>query len=192
VFVNPDGGDDQLEWVELYNPNAFPVDLGAFSLGNGGSDYTYSVMQLAGEIPAGGCWVVGGPTSAAANFEPVFAPELGLDFDPDLQNGGRAADAVGLFAVPADRIAPGMLPIDAVIYNGPNSNGLPDERGAPGAVDLDTLASGTSAERVGATAWSEQRAPTPNSCRAFICNNGWQDPGEEGVDCGRLCGVDCR
>ena len=193
VLVNPEGVDSSQEWVELYNPNPFAVDLSAFSLGNGGTDYTYSLFQLDGEIPAGGCWVVGGPDSLENNYFPRFAGGMDKDFDPDFQNGGRGtADGVALFAVPAAGVTSELLPLDAVLYNGANTSGLPDERGFPGAVDLDLLASGASAERVSAHGWAEQGAPTPNDCTPFICNNGWQDPGEEGVDCGRLCGTVCR
>ena len=68
VFYDPAGSDNNLEWVELYNPTTHTVDLGEYSLGNGGSDYTYSRVQLSGTLPVSGCWVVGGPTSQGTNY----------------------------------------------------------------------------------------------------------------------------
>ena len=67
VFYDASGADNNLEWVELYNPTTGTIDLGGYSLGNGGSDYTYSKVQLSGAMPGGACWVVGGPTSSITN-----------------------------------------------------------------------------------------------------------------------------
>jgi hypothetical protein len=94
-----------------------------------------SSLDLVGEIEVGGCFVVGGPMSSAANFEPTF--DQPSDFDSDLENTtNAAADAVALFAVPAADIGEGSVPVDAVIYGEANENGLIDETGAAGEVDV--------------------------------------------------------
>ena len=64
VLYDTSGTDDGLEWVELYNNDTVAIDLSSFSLGNGGTDYTASVVQLSGTIQPGATFVVGGPTSS--------------------------------------------------------------------------------------------------------------------------------
>lgn len=161
VFYNPGGDDSGFEWVEIYNGTGAAVNLAGYALGWAGGSYTEGKLQLAGTLEAGQCAVVGGPTSSAANASPTFFQAI--DFDPDLQNSGDKADGVALFAVPAAQIADATVPIDAVIYGGSNANGLLDETGSAGAVDLANVPSGHSLERTGAT-WTDQPAPTPNDC----------------------------
>jgi hypothetical protein len=165
VFYNPSGSDDGLEWVEIYNASQIEIDLGNASIGNGGSDYTYSTNQLSGTIPPGSCFVIGGPTSSADNFNPTF--DLELNFDPDLQNSGfdKAADGIALFDVTADQITAETVPIDAVIYGLANDNGLIDETGAVGEVD--GFANGAHSLERTSTGWREQAAPTPGDCSAL-------------------------
>ncbi|MCZ7682678.1 MAG: lamin tail domain-containing protein [Sandaracinaceae bacterium] len=161
VFYNAVGADDQLEWVELHNTSGATVDLSGYSIGAGGADYTYSVYQLSGSIPPGGCRVVGGPVSGAANGAPLFGQAA--DFAPDVQNSGTVADGVALFAVPASSITPASVPIDAVIYGVENGTGLLDETGLPGAVDVENAPEGGSIERT-ASGWRTRTAPDPNRC----------------------------
>ena len=161
VFYNAAGADDQLEWVEIHNASGRAIDLSGYSLGAGGADYTYSVYQLSGSIPAGGCRVVGGPMSSAANGSPIFGQPL--DFFPDLQNSGSPGDGVALFAVPATSITASSVPIDAVIYGPDNLNGLLDETGAVGAVDVGDAGEGGSIQRT-ASGWRTQSIPDPNDC----------------------------
>ena len=194
VLYDVEGDDDRKEWVEIYNPNTRSVDLRQLSLGHGGNDYTYTRYQLQGEFPAGGCWVVG-----------VRGADQEDDFVPDLQNSGRTADAIALFDVPAEGISrEGPIPLDAVIFGGANLNELlPDEEGnRPGHVDVGDAPADSSIERVGPKEWRIQAEPTiiiselgrrvQGDCRAYICHNGFQDPAEEGVDCGHFCGRACR
>lgn len=161
VFYNAVGADDQLEWVELHNTSGATIDLSGYSIGAGGSDYTYSVYQLTGTIAPGGCRVVGGPVSSAANGAPLFGQAT--DFSPDIQNSGTVADGVALFGVPASAITPSTVPIDAVIYGVENGNGLLDETGLPGAVDVENAPEGGSIERT-ASGWRTRSAPDPNRC----------------------------
>jgi hypothetical protein len=164
VFYNPAGDDDKLEWVELYNPTTAAISLTSYSLGNGGNDYASSKVQLSGTIPPGGCFVVGGPTSSAANFNPVFGQAI--DFNPDFQNSGSTADGVALFKVPAAQISPTTVPVDSVVYGGTNSNNLMDSTGLPSAVDVGDAGSGKSIARAPA-GWAITATPTPGDCSHF-------------------------
>ena len=161
VFYDAAGSDDMLEWVEIQNTNDFDVDLADFSLGNGGTSYTSSLLQLAGTLPAGAVWVVGGPLSTPDNGMPAF--DLAVDFSPDLQNSGATADGVALFNVPADQVTGATVPVDAVVYGGANDNGLIDETGLANPPEVGDAPAGSSIERVDAEgAWQIQGVPTPN------------------------------
>jgi len=167
VYYNSPGSDDGNEWVELYNGTDQPIDLAGYSLGNGGTDYTSSVVQLAGTIPAGGCFVVGGPNVSDNSWNPDYDQEF--NFTPDFQNAGvdtsDAADGIALFNVPADQIAAGTVPVDAVIYGvegASNSNGLLDETGNPGEIDGFAFTN-ESLERT-SSGWRTQTTPSPNDC----------------------------
>lgn len=161
VFYDVAGGpDDGFEWVELFNSGSTTVVLdGNYSLGWGGSTYGFGTIDLQGSIAPGETFVVGGPSSTAANFSPLFqqiaSPAL------TLQNGGTTADGVALFAGTATSIGPASIPLDAVIYGVSNDSLLLDESGNPGAVDVGNAPSGQSLERTPG-GWQIQPAPTPN------------------------------
>jgi hypothetical protein len=160
VFYDHSGGDDGFEWVELYNSTPFDVDLSGYSLGWGGTDYTYGTAQLSGMIPACDVWVVGGPTSDAENGNPFF--DLVINFDDDIQNGGTASDGVALFDVEAALITPATVPVDVVIYDEPNANNLMDETGAPGLPEVGDAPSGSTIERIDwADSWQINPEPGP-------------------------------
>ncbi|MCB1054834.1 MAG: lamin tail domain-containing protein [Acidobacteria bacterium] len=162
VFYDPSGADDGLEWVELYNPGTVAVDLSGYSLGGGGSDYTYTTLQLSGTIGAGQTFVVGGATSNATNYNPVF--DQTLDFSPDLQNSGSTADGVALFDVPASSVTSSTVPVDAVVYGTSNTSGLIDETGSANAPEVGDAPTGSSIERTDlAGTWQIQSTPTPNA-----------------------------
>lgn len=157
VFYNPDGTDTNFEWVELFNPTASPIDLSNYSLGWGGTSYTYGTLQLVGTINPYDTFVVGGPSSDATNFSPVY--DQSLAFSPGMQNSGSQADGVALFNVIATNIEPGpvpppTIPIDAVLY-GPNNDGnLIDETGSANPPEVVDAGSGNSIQRINfAGAW---------------------------------------
>ena len=162
VFYDDAGSDGGLEWVELKNAGSTAVDLSGYSLGAGGSDYTTSQLDLTGTIPAGGTFVVGGPTSQLSNGNPIF--DQATDFSPDLQNSGSTADGVALFNVSSSEVTSTTCPIDAVIYGGSNTNGLLDASCAAGGVDVGDAPAGSSIERTSlGGAWQIQSSPTPNT-----------------------------
>ncbi|MDH5191017.1 MAG: lamin tail domain-containing protein [Gammaproteobacteria bacterium] len=160
VMYDPVSADDSYEWVELFNNSASTIDLSNYSLGWGGSDYTYGTMQLSGSITSGSYFVVGGPLSGVTNGSPLF--DLALDFNPGLQNGGTQSDGVALFDMTSDLITAVTVPIDAVIYDlDGNLAGLMGSDGLPALPMVGDAASGYSIERLNlAGDWDIQSAPT--------------------------------
>ncbi len=162
VFYDADSSDDGLEWVELYNGTAAAIDLSAYALAWGGSDWSTGGLQLSGTIAAHGCFVVGGPTSSADNGNPNIT--LVEDLDPDLQNSGAQADGVGLFAMVEDDVEGDSVPQDAVIYGGTNDVGLIDETGAAGLVGVADAPAGQSLSRLPEGGWAMDETPGPGDC----------------------------
>ncbi len=163
VFYDRAGGsDDGYEWVELYHSGTGTIDLSLFSLGNGGTSYTSSTVQLSGTIEPGEVFVVGGPTSDADNGNPIY--DQTVDFSPDFQNSGSTGDGVALFNVPAVAITASTVPIDAVIYGPNNDNGLIDETGSANPPEVGDAPGGSSIERTDlGGSWQIQGSPTPNT-----------------------------
>jgi hypothetical protein len=162
IFYNSTGSDDGNEWIEIYNNSDQAIDLSGYSIGYGGTTYTTGTVQLQGTIPAGGCFVVGGPNVSATSWNPSY--DQIVNFNPDLQNSGEneAADGIALFDVPAAQITASRVPIDAVLYGGPNSSNLIDQTGKPGTSAGYAFAN-QSMERT-STGWRVQTTPSPNNC----------------------------
>ena len=161
VFYDPDGGDDGFEWIEIYNGTYATVDLSGYSLGAGGTDYTYTQIQLAGTLEPGGCFVVGGESSDASNGSPVY--DQVFNFSPDLQNSGSTADGVALFDQAESSVGGSTVPIDSVVYGTTNDSGLMDSTGAAGPVATGDAPSANSIELTTA-GWVAQPVPSPNDC----------------------------
>ena len=162
VLYDASGSDTGAEWFELYNTTASPVDLSTLCVGNGGNDYTYTMVSLEGQmIGAGQTFVVGGPESSGDNGNPTY--DLVFEFSPGFQNSGSAADGVALFNSECSQVSPTTVPIDAVIYGPVNSNGLIDETGVANPPDVGDAPSGQSIERLDLGGlWEIQPTPTPN------------------------------
>jgi hypothetical protein len=164
IEFDPASYDDGYEWIKLRNTTDVAIDLGAYSLGSGRTTYTYTMAQLAGTIPAHGCFVVGGPTSGDANAHPVYAQVF--NFSPDLVNGsssdGQAA-GFALFDVPITRLGPATIPLDAVLCGANNAAGLRDAKGAIATPSCPDVAAGHSVI-ASSTTWVDQPTPTPNVC----------------------------
>lgn len=164
VYYDAPGGDDGDEWVELFNRGNSAIDLSNYSLGNGGSDYLYSTVQLSGIVQPHSFFVVGGPNSSADNGNPVY--DFVYKFSSNFQNSDETtADGVALFNLPADEITSATVPIDMVIYGPENLNTLMNTLGLAGAVDVGDAPSGNSIERISANPnlWQIQANPNPNT-----------------------------
>jgi hypothetical protein len=168
VFYDHNGDDDQLEWVKIYNGTGSTVDLAGYSLAWGGVDYTYGALDLAGSVATGECFVVGGPNGDAASGFPGGAMfDQAVNFNRDIQNSGATADAVALFDIPAAMVGAGSVPLDAVIYGVANTNGLLDETGMAGVVDVGDAPSDSSVTLQADLTWAINPAPAPLSCVPF-------------------------
>ena len=162
VFYDATSSDNGFEWVELYNSGTQTIDLSVFSLGNGGTTYTSSKVQLSGTIAPGATFVVGGPTSDGTNGNPTY--DLVINFSPDFQNSGSVGDGVALFDVPAAAVTSSTVPIDAVVYGPNNNSNLIDETGVANAPEVGDASGGSSIERTDlAGSWQIQSSPNPNS-----------------------------
>jgi len=165
VYYDHSGGDDLYEWVKIYNGTPGTVDLAGYSIGWGGTDYTYGTLALAGSLASGECFLVGGPNgNAASGFPGMVGFDQATDFDPDMQNSGPTADGIALFDVPAGMIGANTVPVHAVIYGGANVSGLLDESGAAGNVDIGDLTDETSLRMNENATWSANPDPTPTVC----------------------------
>jgi hypothetical protein len=159
VFYDADGGDDGLEWIELYNSGLQTIDLSSFSIAYGGSSYG-DPFQLSGSVAPGETFVVGGPTKNGTNGNPSY--DQAENFSPDLQNSGTAGDGIALYDVPATQWSSSLTPVDAVIYGPNNDSGLIDETGSANVPEVGDAPAGQSIERVTmAGAWQIQSSPTP-------------------------------
>ncbi len=165
VYYDHTSGDDGFEWVKIYNGTNSPINLGNFSFGWGGTDYTYGLMDLAGTVAAYQCYLVGGPSGNATSGSPSF--DLPIDFNPDLQNEGSTGDGIALFNLPASSITSTTTPIDAVIYGPNNTNGLYDENGPNGTVDIAGAPDESSVRMKADLSWEVNASPSPNDCLPF-------------------------
>lgn len=162
IYYDHTGADDRYEWVKLYNGTSSTINLGDYSFGWGGPDYTTGVMDLAGSMPPYTCYLVGGPMGNSTSGSPVF--DLGLDFSPDLQNAGSAGDGVAVFNLPASGITATTTPVHAVIYGPNNNNNLYDENGPGGDVDIAAAPNEHSLRMKPDQSWEINATPTPNDC----------------------------
>lgn len=174
VLVDTTLGADTYQWVKLKNLCSYDIDLSTWTIGYAGPNYG-DIRQkqldppqadpgLDTVIPGYGCFLVGGPTTAAANGGPVF--NLGEDFAPGLFSSTKIGSGIALFDVPADLVDEATIPLDAVIYGPNNDAGLMDHTGAAIAQPHVTLPPvGGSITRTDATAqWDLNVAPQAASC----------------------------
>ena len=163
VFYNSaSGATDGLQWVELANVSNVPLTLTDYSLGAGTADYLSTRLSLASvTIPARGCVVVGGPTSAPENYSPVFA--LSANLTPDLGLGITQAAGIGLFRT--NGLSATSRPLDGVVYGGTNTTLIgPDGQIAP---VWPGSAPGGSIKRMTDSVWTKSTAPTPGNCEVL-------------------------
>jgi hypothetical protein len=122
-------------------------------------------MQLVGSVASGECHLVGGPLgNAASGFPGMVVFDQAQDFNQDMQNSGADADGVAIFDVPAAAITANTVPVHAVIYGPANTNGLLDESGAAGNVDIADQPDETSLRMNEDGTWSANPDPTPTVC----------------------------
>ncbi len=160
VYYNPTGSDGGQEWVKLYNGSGVAVDLAGYSLSWRGADFTNGggVLQLSGSVPAGECFLVGGPALNSG----ITAYDLVSDFNPDIQNAGagpdEALDGVSLYQALASSVTVATTPIDVVAWGTVNTNNILGPNG-PLLTGNAPVANGQSVRRKDLATW-EAVAPT--------------------------------
>lgn len=167
VFYDPMSGENMEQWVKLYNACAADIDLGDYSLGWGGADYTFGTLDLVGTIVAHDCFIVGGPLSIDDNAFPML--DQAEDFAPDLGKSGGDADGVALFFGAAASIEAATVPVDAVIYGANNTSNLLDANGDTPAPHVADAGDTNSIRRTGAVEpmWIVESDPMPDLCPPF-------------------------
>lgn len=115
------------QWVEIYNPGSTFVQLSHYSLGWGGASFAAHTKAFAPYLLAPKESHVVGMVSDASNFAPVI--DFSSSFTPILGNGSVAAEGVALFFLKAADVLATSVPIDAIIWGGPNTSMLPNESG---------------------------------------------------------------
>jgi hypothetical protein len=171
VFLDPVGGNNNRQWVELYNAGTMDIVLtGNYSLGYGRTDYTRTTVALVGTILAGQMFVVGGTISDALSFNPTYDQSINFTPDPRLGDNNNFADGVALFNLPAASIAPLSNPIHTVIYGEATSAAqlnLTNESGVAGSGVLDVIlpTTGIAGQSIAfnGTTWVILSTPTPGA-----------------------------
>jgi hypothetical protein len=162
VFYWGYSGTDGEQWVRIYNGTANAIDLSQYSIGAGRSSYAETAVQLSGTIAAGGCFVVGGPTSNGDNAYPTYSQVA--HFVPNIPNGGTSGAGVGIFSVPATGLTASTHPLDSVVYGDSNSGNLVARDGSIAApVMSPDVYPGDSLLLLEGT-WVDEYYPAPNSC----------------------------
>jgi hypothetical protein len=165
IFTDPSGTNDGLQWIQISNPTTVPIALAPYTIGSGRTDYQTSLTQLAGTVPAGSCFIVGGPTSSALNYNPTYGQVF--NFSPDLTIGsGTNGQATGfaLFDATITQVTPTTIPIDTALCGMNNLAGLIDATGSAATPNCPDVATGHSVSRTDATTWVDQATPAPNNC----------------------------
>ena len=164
MMLDPNGNNNQTQWIEIHNDGDHFVDLGRYFIGAGTSDYTTTVGGLQGILPPGGCFVVGGPNSNGNNGQPNY--DQVLDFMPNLPIPGISDGGVGIFFEQSPNATD--IPVDSVLF-GSNSGGLLDESGAADAEVSPNPPEGASLERISATSdvMAIRMTPSPGRCFAL-------------------------
>ena len=114
LYYDVAGVDTGYEYIILYNATGSMIDLDGWRIDWAGSDFTYGTYDIAGAtIAAGAQLVIGGNLmTPAPNFVHNF----------NFQNGGSESDGVRIVDT-ADNT------IDTLIYDSPNTAGLPGDGG---------------------------------------------------------------
>ena len=165
VLHNPHSGNNEEQWIKLFNPCPEAVNLVGYSIGWGGPDYTFGGIDLSDSINAGDCFIVGGPQSESDNEFPML--DQAEDLDPDLSEDATPGNGVALFDVLEDAVLPGTLPLDAVIYGDDNTSGLIDPMGNTPPPHVGDAGSTDSIRRTDMMNWNIESNPMPNVCPPF-------------------------
>jgi hypothetical protein len=129
VLSDPFGADDRYQYIKLRNTSDVAISLAGYRLNVGTTDYAYTTVALTGSLPAGGCMVVGGPSSGFQNGEASLGQVV--DFTPDLPNASQVR-GYAVFDDTARAIDGVTTPVDTMIVGTSGAPGLlnPDAQAA--------------------------------------------------------------
>jgi hypothetical protein len=164
IYYKPDAPTpDGRQWIEIANTSAVDIDLSHYSVGAGVGSYADSRVWLGDRVlPASGCLVVGGPTGLPMEDMHLRRMSVAERFQPALPPLDNPAAGVALFDVPlAITLAPGAVPLDAIVYGSANPNNLLGPDGKP-AVAMGGVPVGASMERT--KTWQAQTSRSPGNC----------------------------
>lgn len=176
IVFDPDGDDDEQQWVKLKNLCSYDIDLSTWTIGYAGQHYGDNRQkQLDGDgdplantvIPGDGCYLVGGPATNAANGMPLY--DWPVDFAPGLSYSADVGSGVALFDLPEAMVDETTIPVDAVVYGPNNDAGLIDHTGnAVAAPHVGLPPEGGSIARTSAEpTWDLTVAPLAGTCPVF-------------------------
>ena len=122
ILYDPAGGDTGHEWIELYNPGIEAVQLVGWQIQKAGSVFETCFTFPAFTLYPSQYILIGESQVTDADLIGELA----------FQNGGTATDGVRILSAVGDTV-------DTILYDSPNSNGLPGDAHQPGiyfAVDV--------------------------------------------------------
>jgi uncharacterized protein (TIGR03382 family) len=174
AMVNPDGDDQDLEWLELFNPTNADISVAGWGLASASNADDVGTVDVrfpgGATVPAGGFLVLGGPL--IAEVEVVVGLSLG---------NGTGGDALVLWDCDDTRV-------DGVVYGPDNEDGVTDDREQVVDPYLTTITSGASLARVAdgvdsdaAIDWFSDVTPSPGRTNF---QEGGDGPGPGGCGCG--------
>ncbi len=140
VYYDHPGSDDRMEYITLYNPEFYDVDISYFRVESAGTSFKRELVFPAGTvIPAGCFFLVGEDDAVDMNGNP---PDLiswldlqnGDQNDPDAYYYGAQSPTDGVRLTGPKGEGPAIA-IDTVLWDSPNDHNLPGDAADPATVD---------------------------------------------------------
>lgn len=156
VLYDPIGADLGYEWIEIHNTSDLPIDLSGWKIQAGGTSFANVITFPSIIIPPFGYLVIG---ELNVPFADIVVSKLSF------QNGGSATDGIRI-------VNQNLEIIDTLLYDEPNSNGLP----ADNPLYIESSAQATPSGQVLARIGQD----TDNSANDFIVSNN-PTPGEKNI-----------
>ena len=123
LYYDHTAGDEGYEYMELYSTGAETISLEGWELQWGGKDFNYGKYTFPAGLSIGpGEHFLVGEAEVASAF--CVAPDLEVDFDPAIQDGGSPTDGVRL----VNQVG---IVNDTLLYDTPNTNDLSCDRADP-------------------------------------------------------------
>jgi len=180
LMYDPSGTDTGFEWIELYNSGLEDIDLEGSRILKGGASFEQVYVFPRFILRAGRFLLLGEASVPNTQFTASLV----------FQNGGSETDGVRYES------ADGTY-TDTVLYDEPNSYGLPDDSGSSGTSFAVDVPEGNSLARVidgwdsdaCAADWAAEASPTPGFANPVRIDYGLYWPSLRQDDGDWICGV---